>query len=443
MRENSEFSGFDHLPSGIYDVFGEATYRHFETILSPDLEFKTIIEAVKDHIISEHSWVFSRPVSVYQRAGSAKLRALVAWSEHGKVPSELVNFLRDQTDLSPQELKQLSCLWEEVLKADTPDPAPQRPNPVPLHAPATPTTDHLHNQFLWLTHESLSELSADDVNSTVDKLANVSKATLQEHAPRLINWLLNDLNTKEQHLPLIAEAIEQIMYLEADRSDELMFKILQLTEKGLELGQSWANRIGLTELLRSYWQTVASPHHLAWALDALDLLNERGVQTAEDRSQWVQSLIPFASAQHANLSIEERMALLDCAELYGLSDAFTGLVNNEETTPTYWNTLANKKVGIYSLNESSAERAKKHIMNLCPTVNIVIRHDKGNSDQLTSLVRNSDYFIMVWRHAKHAASEAIQKQWKGAPQNLLLPKGRGMSSIITTLGAALSNDSSA
>lgn len=95
--------------------------------------------------------------------------------------------------------------------------------------------------------------------------------------------------------------------------------------------------------------------------------------------------------------------------------------------------LQGKKVGIYSLTEQAALRAKRFLEVLFPGVNVEVNHDHESTQALVSLAKSSDIFVFAWRSSKHQAFYCIKEY---VPKDRLLqPSGKGSTTIVRSVSA--------
>jgi hypothetical protein len=99
--------------------------------------------------------------------------------------------------------------------------------------------------------------------------------------------------------------------------------------------------------------------------------------------------------------------------------------------------LAGKMVAIYTLDESSGKRASDLIGMIYQDADIRVNHDHVGTEQLRHLARHADYFLMVTRSAKHAATNFIKDERPKEKRPVDYPSGKGSSSIISALRKAL------
>ena len=90
-----------------------------------------------------------------------------------------------------------------------------------------------------------------------------------------------------------------------------------------------------------------------------------------------------------------------------------------------------KRVGIYSLSESAANNAARWIRDEWPDVVVRLSHAHSNNSELDGLVRSSDVILMQTSHAKHAATNAIERSVETS--RLVRVNGRGATSLLRGL----------
>lgn len=96
--------------------------------------------------------------------------------------------------------------------------------------------------------------------------------------------------------------------------------------------------------------------------------------------------------------------------------------------------LDGTRIGIYTLTTSAGRRAKQILEAEFPGVSVEVRDDKDASPALEALARAAELFVVVWRSAAHAATDAIEAHRpKDLP--LLRPPGTGASGIVRAVHA--------
>ena len=92
-------------------------------------------------------------------------------------------------------------------------------------------------------------------------------------------------------------------------------------------------------------------------------------------------------------------------------------------------------IGIYSLIETAAIRARQFLRKLLPNARVEINADMASTDRLKHLASNADIFVFAWRSSKYQAYYAV-KDARG-DRNTLLPLGKGSASILECVLAEL------
>ena len=100
-----------------------------------------------------------------------------------------------------------------------------------------------------------------------------------------------------------------------------------------------------------------------------------------------------------------------------------------------WSSLGGKTVVVYTLLDGLGQRFETRVRQFCPTANVVVLSDHVASDRLRAAVHDANHVLVDTRHAKHAATKAIDAIRPRGQQ--LLPSGKGVSSFVRCLGQAL------
>jgi hypothetical protein len=210
-----------------------------------------------------------------------------------------------------------------------------------------------------------------------------------------------------------------------------------LTAAILETGPTAASYADMVEGLRTIWDTRGEPARLDWALDHLDVLATSPVLDAAARESFFHSVRgTFVHSARRIAPAQRELFRLLCADL-GHQDDFAALpapprvaggAADEGGMPS----LRDKIVAIYTLTASAAARAKVLIEQQFPGVDVRLNHEHVGSPRLATLAREADYFLVVAKSAKHAATDFLKANRPGRSE-LIYPSGRGSSSIVSAL----------
>ncbi|MFI5509099.1 protein DpdD [Mycobacterium sp. NPDC051804] len=107
--------------------------------------------------------------------------------------------------------------------------------------------------------------------------------------------------------------------------------------------------------------------------------------------------------------------------------------NDESSQYAY---LADKKIALYSLMQTSATRAAQLLRKIIPSIDVRLFSDKaGGSSALEQASRNADIFVIVTAAAKHAATEFIEAE-RGT-RDIVRVNAKGTSAIMNALRQAV------
>lgn len=113
-----------------------------------------------------------------------------------------------------------------------------------------------------------------------------------------------------------------------------------------------------------------------------------------------------------------------------------GLAETAPTADDLAIRLADLRIAIYTLTESSSRQAKTAIEQTVTSVKVDCNADHGGTARLRALAENADLFVMTSLSAKHAATDFIREHRGDRP--LLYAQGRGFSSILRAIEDHLS-----
>ncbi|AOS46094.1 hypothetical protein Verru16b_03190 [Lacunisphaera limnophila] len=215
-----------------------------------------------------------------------------------------------------------------------------------------------------------------------------------------------------------------------------------LTAAIFEAGPTAATYAETVEMLRTIWDTRGEPARLDWALDHLDALASAAVLDATAREAFFHSVQrTFATSARRVSPAQRELFRLLCADLGHLDD-FAALPAppssaGDPVSGGALPSMRDKIVGIYTLTVSAAARAKLIIEQQFPGVDVRLNHEHVGGPRLAALAREADYFLVVAKSAKHAATDYIKLRRPETKPDLIYPSGRGASSIVSALLQAL------
>ena len=196
-----------------------------------------------------------------------------------------------------------------------------------------------------------------------------------------------------------------------------------------------------TEALEAYAEILSannSPSNIDWALNGAEMLALNPSPDKESRLRFFLKVVNMAR-EHAHRLNAVHWAMLPLlAQDYSCPDLMDSITTAQESETSDENT--NQKhfsglIGIYTLTETAAIRARQFLRNLLPNARVEINSDMASTERLKHLASSSDIFVFAWKSSKHQAYYAA-KDARGERETLL-PLGKGSASILECVLGAL------
>ena len=205
----------------------------------------------------------------------------------------------------------------------------------------------------------------------------------------------------------------------------------------METGPSSADYEHLLSSLTTIWEARGNPRRIDWALDLLDLLTAAPSPHSGARDTFFEAVSATIQKHKRRLDPAQRSLFkLLCSDLERvIPSLLPELESPADEIAT--DALTGKMVAIYTLDESSGKRASDLIRMIYKDVDTRVNNDHVGTEQLRHLARHADYFLMVTRSAKHAATNFIKDERPKDKRPVDYPTGKGSSSIISALRKAL------
>jgi hypothetical protein len=207
----------------------------------------------------------------------------------------------------------------------------------------------------------------------------------------------------------------------------------------MDTGPSRADYEHMLSSVTTIWEERGDPRHIDWSLDLLDLLIAAPSPDPGARDAFFEAVSASIQKHVRRVEPAQRSLFkLLCSDLGRGMPPF--LYQLEEVTDDITtDAIAGKMVAIYTLEESSGKRARELISMIYHGVDVRVNHDHVGSEQLKHLARNADYFLMVTKSAKHAATNFVKAERPNMKRPIDYPAGKGSSSIVTALNIAIAN----
>jgi hypothetical protein len=232
--------------------------------------------------------------------------------------------------------------------------------------------------------------------------------------------------------PLYSALLELLTLAETVCESDLILAE-ELVRSLFEVGVPTEKYEKLFDNVKTLWSNAKSVKHLDWALDVAELIAINPSPKPElGLNYFIDVLGVVAASTH-------RVDRANWLTLDVLAQDFNAVEYVEQLKPAVddvketseENPLAGKKVGIYSLTEPAAIRAKQLLETMYPGVNVVVNHDHEETEALSNLAKSVDLFVFAWRSSKHQAYYCVKKYIQA--DRLLLPQGKGSTSIVNCL----------
>lgn len=189
-----------------------------------------------------------------------------------------------------------------------------------------------------------------------------------------------------------------------------------------------------SEGLDAYFEILESnnaPNNIDWALNASEMLAINSSPNKEVRLRFFLSVVEMARENVHRLNSIQREILPLLAQDYSCPDLLSTFPVNNENEISGENKNYSKfsgLVGIYTLTETAAIRAKQFLQKLLPNARVEINSDMSSTERLKHLASAADIFVFAWKSSKHQAYYAA----KDARGNKVtrLPLGKGSASIL-------------
>ena len=196
-----------------------------------------------------------------------------------------------------------------------------------------------------------------------------------------------------------------------------------------------------TEALDAYAEILSAnnaPSNIDWALNASEMLALNASPDKESRLRFFLAVVNMAREHAHRLNAVQLGMLPLLAQDYAcpkLLDAFPPALENSTPEENVNRKGFSGLIGIYTLTETAATRARQFLRNLLPNARVEINSDVASTDRLKHLASSSDIFVFAWKSSKHQAYYAA-KEARG-DRETLLPLGKGSASILECVLRAL------
>lgn len=269
---------------------------------------------------------------------------------------------------------------------------------------------------------------ADDmVLALVDALDGEQRGRTRNGLPTLIEWLCGSDGLQPGAVNLAVSVLDVMLDADGGRSERRA--ALRLAEEILRAGCSKDEFAEVAVSLHRALSGLGS-READWLIEALDILLFSTVPDEQPQRSFIAAAHGAAVMWIDRLSAVQAILLMKLFTAAGLDFPMPSV--NLTTGDSRRRRTPFRRVGIYSLAESAAQRASQWIKEQWPGVNVTLAHDHVNSDQLEAMARNCDVVAVQTSHAKHAAAAAIEAA-ADSSDKLLRVNGRGATSLLRAI----------
>ena len=204
--------------------------------------------------------------------------------------------------------------------------------------------------------------------------------------------------------------------------------LIEFADGLLELGADSDARQQVLDLLTPAFRRLA-PRLLHWALDALELLRDLGMEAARTRplleharSQQEVSGLPWSSAEASRWQALANWCGMDSTyseQLWPVPSEFLDVDPIAD--------MPQQLILILTLHPDRAARARASLLQRNPALSIEVRDDKANSKGLQSALKRADLLVYVYRASTHAVFYSLDETAKG---KMIQPRNSGAPAIV-------------
>lgn len=394
------------LPDGVSAVLGHYQRGEFERTLDaaervePD---RGIATAVMHAALNLGDAVAAaRAVALVERLPKLDRDALLSQAVEGAFHGQLVE--RNQGT-------QIPTGWIDWLQGEWPD----RP-------------DLLND---WSSTWESDETAADEVadvlaGELLDALHDDRRGRVRNGLPVLVRWLVADEGLRPSSVPLAITIFDIMLGSDPGRAERRA--ALDLLSEILLTGCTTDEYRIAVAAVRDQLVRLG-PREVDWLTGILDVQLFSAVPDTPLREELFAEALAVAVSWFGRIEDADAIVL---RRLFSDVDLdFTPAPADHTDIRDSRRVRDVKRVGIYSLSESSAQNAARWIRDEWPGVDVRLSHAHSNNPELESLVRGSDVVLMQTSHAKHAATTAIERSIEKS--RLVRVNGRGATSLFRAL----------
>ena len=283
----------------------------------------------------------------------------------------------------------------------------------------------------WSSTWDRDTIAADEAadalaGELLDALHDDRRGRVRNGLPVLVRWLVADDGLRPSFVPLTVTIFDIMLGSDPGRAER--GAALDLLGEILLTGCTTEEyRTSVTAVRDQLGQL--GPREVDWLTGILDVYWFNTVPDVRSRAELFAEALALAASWFDRIEDTETTVLRQLFKDAGLN--FDPPLVDHTDIPTPRRARIFKRVGIYSLSESAAQNAARWIRAQWSNVEVRFSHAHSNSPELDGFVRSSDVVLMQTSHAKHAATNAIERAVERS--RLVRVNGRGATSLFRAL----------
>jgi len=255
-----------------------------------------------------------------------------------------------------------------------------------------------------------------------------AEQVFREAFPALVEFFVDrPARTYRTFAPVHSVLITAIAMSGSASNDELEIAT-SVTRALFEVGPSEQMYVDCLTDLGEILAANSAPVHLDWALGVAELLSLYPCPHIELRMRTFVAVVELCRSNRHRLTGAQGKVLETLAADYGCPELIAGIAQTQTAGTALAEAAYPGLIGIYTLNQSAAERAKRTLESLLPKATVEINADLVATDRLRNLARSADLFAFAWKSSKHQAYYCAKDARKD--RELLMPTGAGTASLV-------------
>lgn len=257
----------------------------------------------------------------------------------------------------------------------------------------------------------------------------VSRARLAQALPLIVSWLQRDASFPRPSMRPVYETVLTLFALGEARDRGIMASAAIVGEALLSIGNVRADYQRLLGSLATLISEGTGTGNIYLLLELIEATLRHPCPDPSARETFWLTALAVIEPLRRRLEPVQLVSLAALGELLGWSEPPLA----ETATPDEFGPkLANLRIGIYTLTESSARQAASVLARVAPSAMVQTSFEHVGSAKLKALAENSDLLVITSLSATHAATDFIRAH-RPAGKPICWAAGRGFTSIVRAI----------